>query len=493
MAVFDNFAVASQRYFEPMSLYNAGSEYRDVVSPLLPADWALFRHDVWLNASMHGWRPPNQGFKIHISTTAAAAEDVLKSVVPICLRCHATFKLAADRRILGMLNAKRCARGSSGKFMTVYPRDIAHFVALIDDIHEATRDFTGPYILSDRRYKDSRVVFYRYGGFIRRARLLADGTTRPVIDGPDNSIIDDERTPFFSLPRGIIDPLPTPPGTDTNASLPLLQGRFQVTDALAFSNSGGVYTAIDRASETTVIVKEARPHTHSWTDGSVSFDSVSLLRREHETLRALGDLLIFPKPIALFQEWEHWFLVEEFAHGEPLRTYRARDDLIVMAHIYDPGWVASFADTFRTIANHLIAVLDAVHARGVILADISPNNVLIDPDSLAIRIIDLESACRLNDVPAFAAFARVWRTPGFREPSRYDKGAPLAPIDDWYALGMLLHGLIIPIEGLVDLYPQAIPRFLGRFVDAGLPRFVQASIMNLLEGDVGAARRELLP
>ena len=62
------------------------------------------------------------------------------------------------------MNSKRWARQGAGKFITIYPFDEDQFVSVIEQLHQATRQFEGPYILSDRRYKDSKVVFYRYGG-----------------------------------------------------------------------------------------------------------------------------------------------------------------------------------------------------------------------------------------------------------------------------------------------------------------------------------------
>lgn len=489
MADFDTFLIASPRYFEPMSQYQASSEYLDVLSTLLPNEWKVARHDVWLVASAPGLRSPGQGFKIHVSTTAMDARAVLERVVQVCLRSQATFKVAADRRILAMLNAKRCPRGSSGKFMTVYPRDTDHFSELLECLYEATNGFAGPYILSDRRYKDSKVVFYRYGGFIPRRLLLADGTTKLVMEGPGGREIEDQRMPYFSLPEGIVDPFPASHDNTYAAEPPTLQNRFQIIKALAFSNSGGVYAALDRESQEQVVVKEARPYTHSWSDGSVSLDAVRLLQREYETLGSLCDLRVFPKPIGLFQEWEHWFLVQEFVGGEPLRTYRAREDVNLLSYIYEPDEVASFAHVFRKIAQQMIAIVEDVHARGYLLGDISPNNVFVDPSTLGLRLIDVESACRWDDPPAFAAFSSVWRTPGFRDPKRYLGGDLLAPADDWYALGMLLQGLILPLEGMVDLHPEAVPLFLRRFVDAGLPQFIEGCITNLLSGDLDAARR----
>lgn len=54
---------------------------------------------------------------------------------------------------------------TSGKFITIYPRDEDHFVKLVARFHEATKEFKGPRVLSDRRYPRSSVLHYRYGTF----------------------------------------------------------------------------------------------------------------------------------------------------------------------------------------------------------------------------------------------------------------------------------------------------------------------------------------
>lgn len=136
-------------------------------------------------------------------------------------------------------------------------------------------------------------------------------------------------------------------------------------------------------------------------------------------------------------------------------------------------------------------ILEDVHAHDVILGDVSPNNVLVDPSNLNVRMIDVESATGLHETSEFASFSRLWRTPGFRQRTRYERGESLAPKDDWYALGMLLQSLLIPIEGLVDMCPDAAPRFHKRYVDAGLPPFVVAVIQNLLAGNVAGAYEAL--
>ena len=86
--------------------------------------------------------------------------------------------------------------------MTVYPFDDNHFKSLIETLHQATKGHEGPYILSDRRYADSKCVFYRYGGIQPRASLNARGDRQPYLTAPDGQQIPDRRQAWLNLPPG---------------------------------------------------------------------------------------------------------------------------------------------------------------------------------------------------------------------------------------------------------------------------------------------------
>ena len=66
--------------------------------------------------------------------------------------------------MLTAINGKRWPRGGSGKFITAYPRSVEDFRQVIADLHAALSGYAGPSVLTDRRYRDSRVLHYRYGG-----------------------------------------------------------------------------------------------------------------------------------------------------------------------------------------------------------------------------------------------------------------------------------------------------------------------------------------
>jgi len=114
-------------------------------------------------------------------------------------------KVAVDLFVSRLLCSKLWPRPGAGKLITIYPSDESRFIELIDEVYRATQGFQGPYILSDRRYKDSRSVYYRYGGFAPQYAINVYGEKEPVIlfQGENFS---DKRTPYFKLPPWVTDP-----------------------------------------------------------------------------------------------------------------------------------------------------------------------------------------------------------------------------------------------------------------------------------------------
>ncbi len=485
MEEFASFTYCDREYFEPLGRFPAAPVYADLLQTLLPPGWKTSRFDVWLQASPEHSVLAQQGFKIHISSPVAEAETVLRRVAPECIRAGVTFKLAADPNLLRFLNSKRYARGGSGKFMALYPPDEATFLSLCEALHQATKDLEGPYILSDKRYRDSKVVFYRYGGFLRMFRLRPDGTQQLVIQKPDGTYVPDARTAYFQLPKWVKDPLPDAPETEDDSGL--LHGRYQVQDALAFTNTGGVYRAIDQQTGRTVCIKEARPHTETWLGADQTLDAVAALRREHDNLQRLQGLPWVPELFELFQEWEHTFLVTSLVPGEPLARVRVREDFIVLTRLDDPERVAHFCASLGDLTLRLLDAVEAIHARGVLVGDISPGNVLLNHDTGEIRLIDFEAA-QVRGEPS--ALSVQWFNAGFRAPHRRQL-AMLEPFDDFYACGILLYNLVCPVQNLFELDPQhPLFRMLDHFVEEGLPARVRTLIQALLEGRADLARQE---
>ena len=471
-------------YEEPSIAPSASQQCKQMLAAYLPSDWTVVKQGIWLHAMPSHAALPLQGFKIHISGTSVTAEELIHRVVPICVGNQATFKIMGDPFMIEMTTCKNYSRGASGKFITIYPDDNAHFVKLAEALDKATTGMAGPYILSDRRYADSKVVFYRYGGFAPRFTLNTYGEKVPMMHTADGTLVPDIRYPFFQLPEGVLDPFESE--VPQNAGQVLLKDRYVVREAIIYSNAGGVYKAEDQRTGQTVIIKEARPFINvTRHDGDL--DAIATLKKEANVLEKLEHTGYTPRLIDFFQEWEHFFLVEEFVDGIQLSSYRALPDVaLVLQRLPTDEDVKRFCTRLYRIAANLICALQAFHREGVIMGDLSPYNILVNPETLDLKIIDFEAAYVPGESQTAEPLALF--TPGFVSPSRR-AGADLSQQDDFYSLSSVIYSLISPVQEFFQLSPGGAELFIDEITrDLRLPYSVKDLIFALYNGDATRAR-----
>ncbi len=460
-------------YPEIFSAYAPQPEFYNFVHSQIPDGWDIHRQGIWFYCCNHQHAVPRQGWKIHISATPENAKAILEKVAAILFRhAHSSFKFAVDRSVLCLLNSKSWSRGGSGKFITIYPADQRAFLELIEDLHQATCDLCGPYILSDQRYKNSKVVYYRFGSMQNCTTLNIKGEKIPVVAGPDGSLVPDQRLPFPVVPSWAERPFKDGGEPMHNRPGLLRNGRYEIVAALSFSNAGGVYKAIDTQSGEKVVIKEARPWVNSSGDG---YDAVDLLKKEHRLLAAVADAGIAPRPIDLFPEWEHWFLVEEFIEGIPMGNHSAIHSILLRTRASAREcneWVAMFAK----LCSKLIGIIRQLHSRNIVFADLSPSNLIVTPSG-ELKIIDFEGAYQ----PRVDHASNLY-TPGFVSKRRIS-GAEASAEDDYYSAGAVLLGYLLPINDALHLDPQLRQRFIGSIrKDMVLPEVIIGLIERLLDG-----------
>lgn len=483
---FHFYTLVSREYFETLDKFQGWKLYIDSLHHLLPPAWSTQRSEIWLHARGPETKLPAQGFKVHVSCRSIDGIEMLERIVPVCVRAGVQFKIVADPILHQFINSKRYARGGAGKFATIYPVDGDSFLRLLQDLACATRGCEGPYILSDRRYRDSKVLFYRYGGFQKVADLKIDGSRRSLIRDPSGRLVPDQRLPHFVLPSWIQDPINN--SDDEGSDDDPLNGRYKVTEALAFSNTGGVYRAFDLKTGQTVVIKEGRPHTQLWIRPGVSLDAEIALDHEFRCLSYLSHLDCVPRVIDLFKEWEHAFLVTSFVEGTALADLRVSDDFILISQMHNSEHIRRFCGLWRQIGLTLLEVIKRIHREGVILGDISPKNVFFNRTNQTITLIDLEGAFLPEEGDEIARFGSQWFNPGFRNPDARRR-THLTVADDYYACGMLLYNLVCPIQTLFEL-DERHPKFrvLDYLTDSGLPSEVRLIIKELLDGRSEEAR-----
>ena len=468
---------AHSEFFIPFSWRRPASDYLVHVEKMLPIDWRPRQDYFWTQAI--GPKPTSkvQGWKIHVSATLDNAVRILEKVVPVCIDHATEFKFASDPRILRQLLGKNCGRSQSGKFITVYPENDAIFRELLQEIDNVTRDESGPYVLSDRQYRDSSVVYYRYGGFKDLTGNKSGDDRKALILDRDFSFIEDHRAPFFQPPPFVAEELSSgsqdvagpQPDSDQTLDEGLFGGEFRIDSAIKFCNFGGVYAATRDSDGAPVIIKEARPHV-----GGEGQQAVDVLKKEARLLGRLSGTGIAPKPIKLFYEWTHLFLAQEKVEGWTLKEYQARKNRLTHSNSDDEQmreWVRS---TIR-IAINLLEAVSGLHQMGIVFGDISTNNVMVDPDSLRVKMIDFEGAFE----PGVDTPANLY-TPGYASKSRRDRDIANFE-DDHYALGSVMVAMLLSNAAVTSLDSGYAERLLREVtLDIGLPREYGQCVKRLL-------------
>jgi class III lanthionine synthetase len=88
---------------------------------------------------------------VHVSACLGNVERVLAAVADYCHNRRIAFKFLRSPDALLLANAKYADRGSSGKFITIYPADEAQLEAVLTELGEVLDGSPGPYVLSDLR------------------------------------------------------------------------------------------------------------------------------------------------------------------------------------------------------------------------------------------------------------------------------------------------------------------------------------------------------
>lgn len=398
------------------------------VRAVLPAvGWTVRTDAKWCYVVPSGYPFARQGWKLHVSATPLSALLVLSRCARVLVDLGYAFKFAPNLARLADLLARDADRASAGKFVTVYPHRDADLVELADVLHRVTFGLPGPQILSDRQYKQASLVHLRYGAHVEDPTLTDEGELRTHLVAPDGTFVPDRREAWFTMPDWVDYPIPSAATEDDDADADLrFAGRYRVHTAIQHANKGGVYQALDEQDGSEVIIKQARAHVAATLAGQ---DSQTLLRAEAEALDVLHPLGICPRKVDLFAAGDSLFLVEEALTGRSLADW--------VTYRLTPG--SRLADALPPrdvvpLAAQIVDVVGKVHAAGLRVGDLTPNNLMVCDDG-AVRCIDLEGAGRLG-APMAPIGTPAYCAPEFRRwvIEQVDPGVA----GDLYALGAVL-------------------------------------------------------
>ena len=193
-------------YYVRKDFYGLKSDdyLRRLRTPEFEENYTVNNKAPWTYCSVIGRREPVQGWKIHISGTYDNHFKILKKVFNYCVEKKLNFKFVINLGSYICINGRESSRSQHGKSIVIYPRQ-ERIKETLEDLYKLLKGYEGPYILSDRPYKDSKVIYYRYGEF--RPIYIPDeyGTAEYKMYGKNNELISDSRNPYFTLPEGVED------------------------------------------------------------------------------------------------------------------------------------------------------------------------------------------------------------------------------------------------------------------------------------------------
>lgn len=197
---------------------------------------------------------------------------------------------------------------------------------------------------------------------------------------------------------------------------------YQTIAELFESNHSLVIRALREADRLPVILKVLK-------DVRPSLERVARFKREYEIVRAL-DLPGVVRAYDFFRAEAHWLFVQEDFGGESL------------ARLGLAGQVG--LDEFLAIASVLAGHVAAVHQHAIIHKDLTPANVVLDPRTGTVKIIDFGIATRLaREAVAFDHVSLIEGTPAYLSPEQTGRGSHLLDHrTDLYSLGCTLYELL---------------------------------------------------
>ena len=254
--------------------------------------------------------------------------------------------------------------------------------------------------------------------------------------------------------------------------------RYIIGRVLGIGGFGITYVAQDTfAMDRRIAIKEYYPsgiaRRDIWTQ-QISFGNygneynIGLRRFEREAnmlamLRG-GRAASVVQVYEFFYENGTGYMVMEYIEGHSLKELaRARGGRIP----YDEAYY---------ILKELLKALETVHSEGVLHRDISPENIIIQPDG-RLRLIDFGAARTAQSTGLTGNM--IMLKPGFAPPEQYDAAGNQGPWTDIYALACTFYRLVSGVR-----VPDARERIQGQRVPLLhllMPETVPEEVSNAIE------------
>lgn len=311
-----------------------------------------------------------EGWKIHVSANLDNYIEILDKVSKILIENNVVFKWINNYKLFFENISKNGNRISAGKFITIYPKDNKQFYALLEKLYIVLKNYIGPSINTDRQYKDCKVLYYRYGAFSKKSKLIC-------------------KKAYYTQPNYVIDKFEK----NINKVSNLIDNKYEVLDILKLDNSGGVYLSKNIEDNKMYIIKEAKEFIYFEPEKTV----IELRKNEMKHLIKFKNFSFIPNYIDNFYEIGSFFLIIEYIDkGESLREYFDKYNLSKCKQKKD---YKKFNKNVLNIMKQSFEIINKINKKGYLIEDISEENFIISDEK--VYFVDLELCSIINNNKVF--------------------------------------------------------------------------------------------
>ena len=290
-------------------------------------------------------------WKVHISPKIEDFEIVKKTVHKIATECGVTYKRVVDRDAMYLLSSVGVPASQIGKLITLYPSTVSIAKNLLNRLYDELKHYDGIEVISDRPYRDSKVIWYRYG-------------THTPLDTEK-----EERNPYFVLPENITDPFVS---EDQFLTGSIIQKQYSFIKILRRKGEGNIYLAKNKMDKQ-VVIKEVRknvyisPNIKKTAQKEFEFQFISRANNNKN--------LNIPKAIEKIEEKYSIFYVYAYVQGNSLENFPA------LVRFME----STSKDKSEILKNIIFQLLNSIRELsflGIDKLDIHPGNFIISNNKL---------------------------------------------------------------------------------------------------------------
>ncbi|ATQ35327.1 serine/threonine protein kinase [Mesoplasma entomophilum] len=333
---------------------------------------------------------PKLGWKIHLSANLKNYKKLLNITKKICFKFNLNFKYQTSYKKIIEDSQKHTNKFSTGKFITIYCLNQKQFINIINILYSKTKEIEGPFIFSDRRFKDSKCIYYRYG-ILKGENCYVFGEER-LIEMKKNQYYSENLTKPFYLNKK--DPLEREYKKYNFYKLKKLNKEYFIKNIIKENNSGNVYMGY-LENKKKIIIREFRPNTLLVKKNIDSLYFAKNLEKVQYKCNLLNKS-ISPKLIDSFYEWENYYIIEEFIEGINLNQWVMTNNPFICnqnnpSNKEIKNYVSKSLEIFQKIVNKIKILKD----NKIIHGDLKLDNIMIKNDEPI--LIDFESSNFLYD------------------------------------------------------------------------------------------------